>query len=160
MKISVGVVVSLGALLLFGGVASSSIAEGKTSLSMQAKEKAIAHQEKGSTFDDEGNFAAAIEEFKKSLEYDSEEPNTLFNLGIVYLKTNKPSDAEKVFEKLSKILPNDSEVFNLLGIAHSGAENKQEAIQAWEKSLALQPDQQKVKDMITEMKTVAANGTK
>lgn len=159
MKISVGIIASLCALLLFGGVATSSIAEGKKSLSKQAKEKAVAHQEKGSKFDDEGDFAGAVDEYKKSLEYDSDDPNTLFNLGTVYLKTNQPSEGEKVFERLSKILPNDSEVFNLLGIAHSGAGNKPDAIKAWERSLALQPDQQKVKDMITEIKTVVADGT-
>lgn len=160
MKISVGIIASLCAMLLFGGVATSSIAEGKKSLSKQAKEKCIEHQERGSKLDDEGDTAGAVAEYKKSLEYDADDPNTLFNIGIVYLKINQPSEAEKVFARLSKILPNDSEVFNLLGIAHSGAGNKPEAIKAWERSLSLQPDQQKVKDMITEIKSVVAEGTK
>lgn len=160
MKISVGIIASLCAMLLFGGVATSSIAEGKKSLSKQAKEKAIEHQEKGSKLDDEGDTAGAVAEYKKSLEYDSEDPNTLFNLGTVYLKINQPAEGEKIFERLSKILPNDFEVFNLLGIANSGAGKKPEAIKAWERSLAINPDQQNVKDMITELKTLAANGTK
>lgn len=153
MKISVGVCVSLCTLLLLGGVATSSIAEGKKSISKQAKEKAIEHQEKGSKLDDEGDNAGAIEEYKKSLEYDSEDANTLFNLGVVYLKINKAEEAQKVFDKLAKILPNDCEVYNLLGVSYSGTGKKAEAIAAWEKSLALKPDQQKVKDMISECKT-------
>lgn len=159
MKISVGIIASLVTILVFGSVATSSIAEGKKSLSKQAKEKAIEHQEKGSKYDDEGKFDESIAEYKKSLEYDSEDPNTLFNLGVIYLKTNKPGEGEKVFEKLSTILPKDSEVFNLLGVAYSGTGKKVEAVKAWEKSLALQPDQQKVKDMIAEIKT-ASNDVK
>ncbi len=157
MKLSIGVIVSIISVLMFGGVATSSIAEGKKSLSKQAKEKAIQHQEKGSKFDDEGDFANAVIEYKKSLEYDSEDPNTLFNLGIVYLKINKPEEGEKVFERLTKLLPNDNEVFNLLGIAYSGAGKRSEAIKAWEKSLSIQPEQDKVKEMITEIKTASAD---
>jgi|SRR3990172_6516344 len=156
MKVSIGVIVSIITVLMFGGVATSSIAEGKKSLSKQAKEKAIQHQEKGCKLDDEGDFDNAISEYKKSLELDPENSDTLFNLGVLYLKVNKIEEGAKIFEKLSKVLPNDSEVFNLLGVAYSGVGKKAEAVKAWEKSLSLQPDQQKVKDMITECRTAAA----
>lgn len=157
MKISVGVIISLFALMLFGGTATSSIAEAKKTFSKQAKERALQHQEKGCKLDDEGDFENAISEYKKSLELDSENADTLFNLGALYLKINKIEDGAKIFEKLSKMLPKDSEVFNLLGIAYSGVGKKAEAVKAWEKSLSLNPDQQKVKDMIAECRTAAAD---
>jgi tetratricopeptide (TPR) repeat protein len=153
MKLSVGIVVSAIAVLLFGGVATSSIAESKKGISKAAKEKAIEHQEKGSKFDDEGDFQNAIVEYKKSLDYDPEDPNTLFNLGVIYLKVNKAPEAEKVFERLSKLLPKDTEVLNLLGVAYSGTGKKSEAVTIWEKSLKIEPEQPKVKDMIAELKT-------
>lgn len=157
MKKSVGVIVSLVAVFVFGGVATSSIAEGKKGISKQAKEKALYHQEQGNKYDDGGDFANAIAEYKKSLEYNPENPDTLFNLGTVYLKTNKPEEGEKVFERLSKLLPKDNEVLNLLGIAYSGNDKKSEAIKVWEKSLGINPDQPKVKDMISELKTTVAS---
>lgn len=157
MKKSVGLIVSLVAVFVFGGVATSSIAEGKKGISKQAKEKALLHQEKGCKLDDEGDSDNAISEYKKSLELDPENSDTLFNLGVLYLKVNKVEEGAKIFEKLSKMLPNDSEVFNLLGVAYSGVGKKAEAVNAWEKSLSLKPDQQKVKDMITECRTAAVD---
>lgn len=157
MRISVGVIASLVFILLLGGVATSSIAEGKKTFSKQAKEKALRHQEKGCKLDDEGDFDNAISEYKKSLELDPENSDTLFNLGVLYLKVNKIEEGAKIFEKLSKMLPNDSEVFNLLGVAYSGVGKKAEAVKAWERSLSLKPDQQKVKDMITECRTASAD---
>jgi Flp pilus assembly protein TadD len=65
-----------------------------------------------------------------------------------------------VFEKLSKLLPEDSEVCNLMGVALSGAGKKLEAIKSWEKSLSLQPDQEKVKEMISELKKTCAEEEK
>ena len=156
MKISIGIIVSIITLLMFGGVATSSIAEGKKSLSKQAKEKAILHQEKGSKLDDEGEFDSAVSEYKKSLELDPENPDTLFNLGVLYLKINKAEDGINIFEKLTKLLPKDNEVFNLLGIAYSGVGKKSEVVKVWEKSLSIQPDQQKVKEMIAEIRTASA----
>lgn len=41
--------------------------------------------------------------------------------GVVYMKANNSPEAVKVFEKLSKLLPEDSEVCNLMGVALSGA---------------------------------------
>lgn len=147
--------VFLSTIMLFVGVASSSIAEGET-VSEEAQEKALKHQELGNRYDDQGEFDKAIDEYKKSLEYMSEDPNTLFNLGVVYLKTNKPMDGVEVFKKLNKLLPEDYEVYNLLGIAYSGAGKKPEAIEAWENSLSIQKDQPRVKEMIAELKTTLA----
>ena len=161
MKISVGVVASLAAVLFFGGVATSSIAESKTTISKQAMEKALAHQERGNKFDDDGAFKNAISEYKSSLEFNPEDTNTLFNLGVVYLKVNESTNAVPILEKLSKLLPDDSEVYNLLGVAYSGAGKKSEAVSSWQKSLDLQPEQPKVKEMIAEIKNkpvVANNG--
>lgn len=154
-KMSVGII-SLSALLIFGGVATSSIAESKSTISKQAIEQALAHQQKGDRFDDQGEFKNAIAEYNESLKYNPDDPNTLFNLGVVYLKVNQSPDAVVIFERLNRLLPSDPEVCNLMGVAYSGTGKKQEAIKSWEKSLSLQPEQEKVKEMITELKKTCA----
>lgn len=163
MKKTIGLLASVAGVLLFVGVATSSIAESKTTISKQAIANALAHQERGNKFDDDGDFKNAISEYKSSLEFNPEDTNTLFNLGVVYLKVNEAPNAVAVLEKLSKILPGDSEVFNILGVAYSGSGKKSEAVTSWQKSLELQPDQPKVKEMIAELKNkavVAENGKK
>lgn len=154
-KISV-CIISISALLLLGGVATSSIAESKNTISKQAIEQALSHQKKGDSFDDKGEFKNAISEYLESLKYNPDDPNTLFNLGVVYLKVNQSPDAVGVFERLNRLLPTDPEVCNLMGVAYSGSGKKQEAIKSWEKSLSLQPEQEKVKEMITELKKTCA----
>ncbi len=113
-----------------------------------AQKKAIAHQAKGNQYDDEGKVNDAIGEYKESLKYNSENIYTLFNLGTVYLKANKPQDAASVFEKVVKIDPNDIEAYNLLGLAYRGYGNETDAKKSWERSLALNPNQAKVKEMM------------
>lgn len=161
MKLSsIGMVASLSVVVLFGGVATSSFAESKKTISKKAIEEAIEHQEKGNQLDDEGDLNGAIAEYNQSLHFNPDDPNTLFNLGVVYMKANNSPEAVKVFEKLSKLLPEDSEVCNLMGVALSGAGKKMEAIKSWEKSLSLQPDQEKVKEMISELKKTCAEEEK
>ena len=148
----VTVAISFIALLFLCSVPSVSMAEGEKVISEKDVEKSIEHQEKGNILDEQGEFDKAIEEYNKSLSYNPDDPNTLFNLGFVYLKVDKPAESVKIFTRLRDILPQDYEVCNMLGVAHSGAGNKLEAIQVWRKSLELQKDQPKVVKMIDEMK--------
>ncbi|MBI3755325.1 MAG: tetratricopeptide repeat protein [Deltaproteobacteria bacterium] len=85
---------------VFAGIANAG--ENKAAkLSKEESEKlALEHQTNGNKYDDNGKFKDAIEEYKKSLEYSPNNADTLFNLGVIYLKTNKPQDAVTTFEKL------------------------------------------------------------
>jgi len=69
-------------------------------------------------------------------------------LGVVYLKTNKPEEAAATFEKFVKVEGNDAEGYNLLGIAYRGCSKEKDAQSAWAKSLKINPDQPKVKEMM------------
>ena len=89
-------------------------------------------------------------EYKESLKYAPDDPNTNFNLGHVYLKTNHPEEAVKAFEKVIEIDPKDAESHNLLGIALRGCKKRKEAIMIWEKSLKINPNQPEVRQMIKE----------
>ena len=114
----------------------------------EAAKKAIEHQTKGNILEDDGKLNDAITEYKESLKYNPEDVNTLFNLGVVYLKANSAKEAAAVFEKLTKAAPGDAEAYNLLGIAYRGAGREADAKKAWGKSLAINPNQPNVKKMM------------
>lgn len=114
----------------------------------------LQHQTRGNELDEQGNAADAIKEYEEALKYDPEDTNTLFNMGTVYLKINKPQDAARVFESVLKIDKKDTEAYNLLGLAYRGCGKKQEAIKTWEKSLSINPNQSQPKKFIEEAKSM------
>ncbi len=116
----------------------------------EAAKLALEHQAYGNKYDDNNQFKEAIEEYQKSLEYASDNTDTLFNLAAVYLKANKPTEAAATLEKLVKLSAEDAEGYTLLGIAYRGCGKETEAKSAWERSLKINPEQPKVKAMLNE----------
>lgn len=161
MKVSVLAVVSLAVILMFGGVASSSVAENKKNISAEeAEKKAIEHLEKGLTFDEQGEYDKAIAEYNKTLEYYPGAENALFNLGWIYIKTDKMPTAITTFEKLVELSPDYYEAFNLLGVAYNEVGKKREAVKAWKTSLNLQADQPEIKKSCDKLDAALAEGSK
>jgi tetratricopeptide (TPR) repeat protein len=117
-------------------------------------DKSIAHQEKGNLLDEQGRSVEALEEYKEALIFDPDDTNTLFNMGTVYLKMNKPQQAVTIFESLIKIDSRDTESYNLLGLAYRGCGKKKEAIDVWLKSLAIDPTQTMPRKFIEEAKAL------
>ncbi len=114
--------------------------------------KSYEHQTQGNIYDDEGKYDEAIAEYKEALKYNPDDTNTLFNLGIVYLKINKPNEAVKVFSRVVEIDDKDFEAYNLLGLAYRGLGKKEEAKKAWEKSLSIEPHQTMPHKFMEELK--------
>lgn len=125
----------------------------KDSSGYDGPDKSIVHQENGNLLDEQGKSIEAIEEYKEALSFNPADTNTLFNMGTVYLKINKPEQAAKIFESLIKIDSKDTESYNLLGLAYRGCGKKKEAIDVWLKSLAIDPTQTMPRKFIEEAKT-------
>ena len=117
-------------------------------------QSSLQHQTRGNELDEQGNSADAIKEYEEALKYDPSDTNTLFNMGTVYLKINKPEDAARAFESVVKIDTKDTEAYNLLGLAYRGCGKVNEAIKTWEKSLKINPDQSMPKKFIDEAKSM------
>ncbi len=114
----------------------------------------VLHQTKGNLLDEQGRSAEALVEYKEALNFDPDDTNTLFNMGTVYLKMNKPEQAVRIFESLIKIDSKDTESYNLLGLAYRGCGKKKEAIEVWLKSLAIDPTQTMPRKFIEEAKAL------
>lgn len=112
----------------------------------------LEHQTKGDALDEDGKSDKAIEEYTLALKYNPDDTNTLFNMGTVYLKINRPDDAAKAFEAIVKIDGKDAEAYNLLGLAYRGCGRKAEAMDAWRKSLSINPGQTLPKKFMEEAK--------
>ncbi len=135
-------------LILLG----AGIARGANTPSEEDLRKSYEHQTQGNIYDDQGNIEAAIKEYKEALRYDPADPNTLFNLGVAYLKTNKPAEAAKAFEQVVNINEKDYEALNLLGLAYRGSGQIDKAKEAWKKSLEIDPSQTMPQKFLEELK--------
>lgn len=148
-KLAKGIVLCSMASFLFVGVGNAGEKTTKPS-KQEAAKLALLHQTNGNKYDDNGQLKEAIDEYRQSLEYVADDTNTLFNLAVVYLKVNKPADAAAALEKVVKIATDDTESYNLLGIAYRGCGRETEAKKAWETSLKINQDQPKIKAMMDE----------
>lgn len=83
-----------------------------------------------------------------SFEYEHNE--RLFNLGVSYLKMDRPALAAPFFEDLVTKDVQDIEAYNLLGIAYMGCGRKQDALSVWKKSLLIDPSQKMTRKLIEE----------
>lgn len=148
---SLAKVVLMCGIIAFIFTGAAIAGEKASKISKQEAEKlALEHQTYGNKYDDNGQYKEAIDEYIKSLEYVSDNTDTLFNLAATYLKVNKPTEAAATLEKLVKLSKDDAEGYTLLGIAYRGCGKETEAKGAWEKSLKINPDQPKVKEMLSD----------
>lgn len=103
---------------------------------------------------DEHGGTCDAEEYRKALSFEAEDTNRLFNLGTMYLKTNRPQEAVKVFKVVVAKNSRDIEAYNLLGLAYRGCGMKKEAIETWKQSLSIDPYQTLPKRFIEEARGI------
>ncbi len=87
----------------------------------------------------EGKHAEAIEEFKKALERDPEQPNILGNMADSYSKIDKNEEALALYQKAVAISPNDAALQTNLGVMLSKLGKNAESQEAFKKAAALNP---------------------
>lgn len=103
-----------------------------------------------------GNLEAAAKSFDGAAHLDSSDPDALVHLGNIYLKLNRPADAEPKFRAALGIQANSPPA--LLGLAKSlDAQKKPEAQEAYRNYLATQPNdpgakRQVIRSLIDEKK--------
>lgn len=86
-----------------------------------------------------GNFDAAVELFKKSIELDREYFKAWLNLGSCYLKLNQLNEAEEALKQAVILNPSDYSAHNNLGIVYSKQDKPEMAIREFTTSLRLNP---------------------
>lgn len=97
-----------------------------------------------------GPYYGELAQLRASFSFEHEHNERLFNLGVSYLKMNRPALAASLFEGLVAKDVLDTEAYNLLGIAYIGCGRKQDAIAVWKKSLLIDPSQKIPRKFIEE----------
>jgi len=88
-----------------------------------------------------GQLSKAAEVFSEALKLDPNDAKTLYLAAVVRLQENKLSDAEQLLIKAQTSDPKLPEVYYGLGVLYRLKGQKQDAISAFEKFLAIGPGQ-------------------
>jgi Tfp pilus assembly protein PilF len=89
---------------------------------------------------DHGNFSKASTEFATALRFDPENPTILNYYAALLVRSGNPGQALPYAERAVRIAPESPDALAVLGYAQFAADRNKDAIQSWQKSLALRPD--------------------
>jgi tetratricopeptide (TPR) repeat protein len=107
----------------------------------QAPDSLGIHLAIGQLYEDQLNWAVAIEELKAELALAPDNALALAHLGHVYTESQDADQAIEVLTKLLAIHPDDGRAHADLGKAWAMKENLSKAIEAFERALVLDPTQ-------------------
>jgi len=102
-------------------------------------------------YDAEGQAAEAIRRGEAAALLAPNDIGTLFQLGLLYYRASRLSDAEIVFRRSTEISPNYSNARYFLGLIYDRLGKKTDAIAEFQKISALNPDNDEVKKIISNL---------
>lgn len=97
-------------------------------------------------------FDRAIEEFSKDIEQNPDIDRGYFHVALAYSRMNDLNKAIPFYEQALSKAPDNTSTLNNLGICYHGVGNKKKAKELLEKSLKINPNQDRVKKMLEELK--------
>jgi tetratricopeptide (TPR) repeat protein len=87
----------------------------------------------------QSKYEEAIDQFKKALEKDPEQPNILGNMGEAYAKLNKNDEALSLYQKAIAIKSDDAALYTNMGVILGSMGKESESQEAFKKAAALNP---------------------
>jgi tetratricopeptide (TPR) repeat protein len=88
---------------------------------------------------EEKKYVEAIEEFKKALEKDPDQPNIIGNMADCYSKMDKNEEALALYQKAIAISPNEAALHTNMGVVLSKMGKGAESQEAFKKAATLNP---------------------
>jgi hypothetical protein len=98
-----------------------------------------AHAALGAVYDERGDTASAIAQYRQALRIVPDQAEWRNNLGLLYVKDNKVAEAMGQFAIATRLRPDFADAFNNLGAMHARAGQMTEAIAAYTEALRLDP---------------------
>jgi eukaryotic-like serine/threonine-protein kinase len=89
---------------------------------------------------DVGDVDGAIADLNRALELRPGYPENHRAAGLILFAAGRPADAVPYFRRQVELRPSDASAFQALGTAHHAADQIPEALQAYEKALAIAPN--------------------
>jgi tetratricopeptide (TPR) repeat protein len=85
----------------------------------------------------EGNYAGAIEEYKKVLERDPEDINTYLGIADAYFKSDKYEDSLATYQKAADMRPNEAAIQSSIGVVLAKMGKNAESQEAFKKAAGM-----------------------
>jgi tetratricopeptide (TPR) repeat protein len=107
----------------------------------QANERAaLAHHAAAQFQLAQGDLEQALTEERTAVNYAPEQPVLLMDVAYLYLKKSEFSQAVDYLERAKRVAPNNAGVYKLEGWAYYGMNRPEQAVEDWQKAMALHPD--------------------
>ena len=116
---------------------------------------ANAYYNRGSAYDDEGEFDRAIQDYDKAIKLNPKDGWAYNNRGIAYRKKGEFDRALRDYDMAIKLNPKDADIYNNRGIAYAKKGEFDRAITDYDKAIRLDP-----KDALTYKNRGTAYGIK
>jgi tetratricopeptide (TPR) repeat protein len=87
-----------------------------------------------------GDSEHALEDERSALTYTPEDPVILMNVAYLHLRRSEYKTSLDYLERADRVVPDNPDVAKLEGWAYYGMNKLDEAVSAWQRSLALRPD--------------------
>lgn len=93
----------------------------------------------GRAYYENSNYIAAINNYKKALEFDNSDFDTWFNLGLAYRKNNQFNESIEAYKKTIEIKSGNADVYFNLGNVYEAKNDTLSAIEAYEEAYKYAP---------------------
>ena len=117
------ILIWIGCTVLLMALASCTTQDKET-----REKEANAYRRVGEAYIQQGNFPAALKEFKKAEEKNPNDHLLQYDLGLVYFRLGKFDEAIGYYNKALELSPNYGPAINSLGNAYAGKEDWDQAI--------------------------------
>ncbi len=85
-------------------------------------------------------YAKAVDDLNKAIEFNPKDGSTHYNLGLAYQLSSKYENAEQAFHKAEELLPNNFDVYNWLGYIYEKGKKYPEALTSYKKAYEIKKD--------------------
>lgn len=111
-----------------------------TKAALNTDHSALAKMNYGTILAKEGRADEALHMYQKGLQINEKEPMIHNNIGILYIQKKMYREAIREFKEENRVNPSYSHAWYNLGMAYSQIGQEKEMIDAWNKTLAIQPN--------------------
>ena len=105
------------------------------------QEEAKIYKELAGLLSQNGLYEDAVAAYRKNLEFNPQDTNSLYNLGLCLIQLKRYEEAQKIFRQITKIEPTNSNSYYMLGQSYlRSGKGFNEAIKAFKKVISIDAD--------------------
>jgi tetratricopeptide (TPR) repeat protein len=108
------------------------------------------HNLMGKLDDVAGREEAAIEHYRNAVQCDPTYPYPYNGMGVIYARRGMIKEAIPLLEKATELNTSNAAFYQNLGNAYAVDGNRERAVAAWNRSLAINPNQPQLRQMVRE----------